>query len=311
MTNTVRQIPLTRTATSRSSRRGLRRRRSLIGLAIAAPALVVFAYFAWIPIVQGAILGFQKTDLVSPAEWVGWKNFEFVLTDPVLPTAVLNTLAYAAIGLLIGFPLPLLGAVFIAELRRTRQLATVLAYLPVVIPPAVSVLLWKTFYDPSASGVFNTVLGWFGIGPVAWLNSPATALPSIVVESSWAGAGTMVVIYLAALTSVRPELYEAAELDGSGIVSRVWHITLPAIRNVAFLMVLLQLIAAFQIFTEPFIFTGGGPNNATITILMLIYNYAFVGGNFGAGAALSLLLAAALAVFSILYNVLTRRWSDD
>jgi multiple sugar transport system permease protein len=172
----------------------------------------------------------------------------------------------------------------------------------------VAILLWKYFYDPG-SGVFNAILGWVGLGPYAWLNSPHLAMPAIVLEATWAGAGATSIIYLAALTGVRNELYEAAELDGAGIWRRVWHVTIPQIRGIILIMMLLQLIGTFQVFTEPFLFTGGGPDNATTTILLLIYRYAFINGDFGAATALSVLLALVLCVLSVAYHFLTRRWS--
>ena len=132
----------------------------------ALPALVIFGLFAWIPIVRGLVMSFQSTNFVSQAQWVGLGNFAYVLRDPLLATAVGNTLWYTALALVIGFPVPLFLAVFIGELRRRRGLYSVLAYLPVVVPPVASILLWKTFYDPSATGLFNSILGWSGWGPI-------------------------------------------------------------------------------------------------------------------------------------------------
>ena len=126
-------------------------------------------------------------------------------------------------------------------------------------------------------------------------------MPSIVLEATWANAGATVIIYLAALTGVPPELYEAAEVDGASIWRKVWHITLPQLRGVLLVTLILQLIGTAQVFTEPFLFTGGGPANSTMTVLLLIYRYAFqnsLGGDYGMAAALSLMLAAFLAVFT-------------
>ena len=201
-----------------------------------------------------------------------------------------------------------------SEVRRHRGLYSALAYLPVVVPPVVAVLLWRFFYDASPNGVFNTILGWFGLGPLPWLQNAATAMPSIVIEATWAAAGATVIIYLAALVGVRPELYDAAEVDGASIWQKIRYITLPQIRNVLFVTLILQLIATAQLFTEPFLFTGGGPANSTMTVLLLIYKYAFqnsLGGDYGMAAALSLMLAAFLAVFTAGYYWLTRRWSID
>src|SRR3954470_16094054 len=199
-----------------------------------------------------------------------------------------------------------------SEVRKRRGLYAVLAYLPVVIPPVVAVLLWKTFYDAGSTGVFNTVLGWAHLGPYPWLQSQSTALPSLVLESTWANAGGTVIIYLAALTSVNSELYEAAAVDGAGIVHKIWHVTLPQLRGVLLVTLMLQIIGTAPVFLEPFLFTSGGPANETLAVLLLVYQYAFgisVGVGFGQAAALSLMLAAFLAAFSVLFIRLTRSWS--
>jgi multiple sugar transport system permease protein len=275
----------------------------------AVPVVLVYVYFSWGPVVQGLVLSFQKTNLIQPAEWVGWGNFTYVLSDPGLVQASLNTAYFALLALVFGFPIPIVLAVLINELRKYDTLYNALAYLPAIVPPVAAILLWKFFYDPDATGMFNTALGWIGLGPFPWLNAEHSAMPSIVLYATWAGAGSTAIIYIAALSTVRTELYEAAEIDGAGIWRRIWHITLPQLRNVIFVMMLLQLIGTFQIFTEPFLFTGGGPNNATQTILLKIYNYAFVNGDFGAATALSVLLAAFLGLLSVVYYFVTKRWS--
>lgn len=290
---------------------GWMRRGGATTLAFAAPVILVFLYFSWGPIIQGVVLSFQKTNLVAPATWVGIGNFAYVLSDPLLGQATLNTLWFTVLALLFGFPLPLFLAVMMAEVKGRRWIFSIFAYLPVVIPPVAAILLWKIFYDPSAQGLFNSIAGSVGAGPFPWLNSPSTAMPSIVLEATWANAGSTVIIYLAALTSVRAELYEAAELDGAGIWSRIWHVTLPQIRGVILIMLLLQVIGTMQIFTEPYVFTGGGPQNATLTILLMIYRYAFVNGDYGAATALSVLLAAALSLISFAYQRATRSWSES
>lgn len=282
----------------------------LTTLAFALPMILVFGLFAWWPIVRSVVMSLQQTNFITTS-WVGLANFERVLADPVLGQAVSNTLAFAAWSILLGFPVPLLLAVFVAELRRWRSVASVLAYLPVIVPPVVSVLLWKNFYSPSETGLFNIVLSWFGAGPLAWLNDVTLAIPSIIVEATWASFGTATVIYVATLMTIRTDLYEAAEVDGASILRRFWHVTLPQMRGVLLIMLLLQLIGVFQLFTEPYIMTGGGPENRTVTILMLIYRYAFVSGDYGRATALSLLLAAALAVLSAVYLRVTRRWSES
>jgi multiple sugar transport system permease protein len=284
----------------------------LTTLLLLLPTLFVFGAFSWYPIAQTVIMSLQSTNLVDSPVWVGLDNFRTVLEDPLLVTAVKNTVYFAFLALLFGYPIPLVAAVLMSELRRYRGVFAVLVYLPVVIPPVVAVLLWKTFYDGSSAGVFNTVLGWVGLGPYPWLQSANTAMPSLVLEATWANAGATVIIYLAALTAVNPELYEAASVDGASLWQKVWDVTLPQIRGVLLVTMILQIIATAQVFLEPYLFTSGGPNNSTLTVLLLIYNYAFansLGGDYGSAAALSLMLAAFLALFSLVYLRLTRSWS--
>ncbi|MER7471369.1 sugar ABC transporter permease [Micromonospora sp. NPDC000018] len=281
----------------------------LAAAAFLAPMLVVFGYFSWLPIVQSAILSMQQTNLVDSAQWVGWQNFRNLFDDPLLWTALRNTGLFVCLALVFGFPAPLFLAVVMSTLRRFGGLFRVLVYLPVAVPPVVAVLLWKWFYDPD-HGLFNQILGLVGLGPYPWLQSTRWAMPSLVLEATWAALGGTVLIYLAALASVPRELYEAAETDGASIWRRVWHITLPQLRGVLLLMLLLQVIGTFQVFTEPFVLTDGGPEDATVTVLLLIYRYAFIYGDYGLAAALSVLLALVLGLLSAIYLRATRRWSD-
>jgi len=288
------------------------RRGGLSTLVFALPLLVVFGLFSWLPIGRAVVMSLQETNLVTTA-WVGLDNFRTVLADPLLATAVGNTLWFAALALLFGYPVPLLAAVLMSEVRRAKGLYSALAYLPVVVPPVVAVLLWKFFFDARPEGVFNTMLGWVGVGPVPWLQDAGWAMPSLVLEATWAAAGGTIIVYLAALTSVPGELYDAAEVDGASVWRKVWHVTMPQLRGVLLITFILQIIGTAQVFLEPYLFTDGGPANATITVLLLVYRYAFgqsLGGDYGAATALSLMLAVVLAVLSVVYFRLTRSWSQ-
>ena len=283
----------------------------LPALLFLAPMLIIFGVFSWGPIAQAFVMSVHDTNFITQT-FVGLDNFAKVLGDPLFGTAVRNTAYFALLALVIGYPIPLVLAVIMSELRRSRGLLTALAYLPVVIPPVVAVLLWKVFYNPRPTGLFNSLLDVVGIGPVPWLQSAATVMPSLVLEATWAAAGGTIIIYLAALHSVPPELYDAAEVDGASIWHKIRHVTLPHLRGVLLITLILQIIATSQVFLEPFLFTGGGPANATMTVLLLIYKYAFqnsIGGDYGAATALSLMLAAFLAVLSAVYFRLTRSWS--
>jgi multiple sugar transport system permease protein len=312
------RVPVAARETPRMRSRGRRtpltwaRGGGLSALLFLLPMLFVFGAFSWYPIVRTVIMSLQHTNLVQAPTWVGLDNFRAVLDDPQFPKAVRNTAEFAGLALIFGYPIPLAAAVLMSEVRRFRGIYSALAYLPVVIPPVVAVLLWKTFYNADTTGVFNTILGWVHLGPYPWLQSPDTALPSLVLESTWANAGGTIIIYLAALTGVNRELYEAASTDGASLWRKVWHITIPQLRGVLLLTMILQIIGTAQVFLEPYLFTSGGPANATLTVLLLIYDYAFgnsLGGDYGNATALSLMLAAFLAVLSLVYLRVTRSWS--
>lgn len=290
-----------------------RARGSASTLVFLLPMLLAFGLFSWWPIVKSVIMSVQQTNLVTEPEFVGLDNFRAVLEDPLLATAVQNTLWFALLALVFGYPVPLILAVIMSDVRRAKGLYSLLAYLPVVVPPAVAVLLWRFFYDAEPTGVFNSILGKVGLGPVPWLEDPAWAMPSLVIEATWAAAGGTVIIYLAALVSVPPEQYDAAEVDGAGVLGKVWHVTLPHLRGIMLITLILQIIGTAQVFLEPYLFTDGGPNNSTLTVLLLVYRYAFqntTGGDYGKATALSLMLAVALALLSVVYFRLTRRWSE-
>ena len=138
-------------------------RAGLPAVLLALPAVVVFGLFAWWPLARGLLLAGQQVRVGEDATWVGLDNVAYVLADPLVATAALTTLAYTGMALLVGFPLPVLLAVVLTELRRTRGLATTLVYLPVVMPPAVVVLLWRQLYDPGPTGVLNAALGAVGL----------------------------------------------------------------------------------------------------------------------------------------------------
>jgi multiple sugar transport system permease protein len=313
MTMSVR-APVTARRRSRRTPVTWARGGGLTSLVFLLPMLCIFGAFSWYPIVRTVIMSLQHTNLVQPPTWVGLDNFRAVLNDPLLPKAVENTAEFAGLALIFGYPVPLVAAVLMSEARRFRGVYSALAYLPVVIPPVVAVLLWKTFYDGGPTGVFNTILGWVHLGPYPWLQSPHTALPSLVLESTWANAGGTIIIYLAALTGVNRELYEAASVDGAALWHKVWHITLPQLRGVLLLTMILQIIGTAQVFLEPYLFTSGGPVNSTLTVMLLIYDDAFgnsLGGDYGSATALSLMLAAFLAVLSFVYLRATRSWSTS
>jgi multiple sugar transport system permease protein len=282
---------------------------NLTAYGLLAAALVVFALFSWYPIVRGILLSFQEVNFVDPPKWVGFDNFERLFADPLFGQAWLNTLEFTAIALVFGFAVPFVTAVLLNELRHATAFFRIAVYLPVMLPPVVVAMLWKWIYNPGP-GLANAALGSIGLPDSAWLDSSSTAMVSLVIVSTWANMGSTTLIYLAALQTIPGELYESAELDGAGLFKRLWHVTIPQTKFVLLVLLLLQVVATMQVFTEPYVMTGGGPEDSTVTVLLLLYRYAFTYNDFGSASAMSLLLLVALGIFSGLYLKLTRARSE-
>ncbi|MFI1470936.1 carbohydrate ABC transporter permease [Streptomyces wuyuanensis] len=272
-------------------------------------AVLCFSLFSWYPMVREFLLAFQRTE-DGRTTWAGWENLRTVLADPAFWQAWRGTLLFTGLALVLGFAVPFVVALVINEFRHAQAYLRLLVYLPVMLPPVASVLLFKYLYDPG-HGLFNTVLAALGLPEQQWLQDPDTAMLSVVIAATWMNMGGATLIYLAALQSVPGELYEAAELDGAGLLRKIWHVTVPQTRLVLSLMLLMQIIATMQVFTEPFLLTNGaGPEGATTTVVYLIYQYAFNFNDYGAAAALGLLLLVLLSGFSAAYVRLSRTAED-
>ncbi len=283
--------------------RGLKRNLSAHGFLIGA--VLCFAIFSWYPMIREFLLAFQKTDQ-GEVSWVGLDNLRTVFNDPAFWQAWRNTLLFTVLALVFGFAVPFVVALVINELRHGKGYLRLLVYLPVMLPPVASVLLFKYLYDPGY-GLLNELFSTFGLPEQQWLQDPDLSMLSVVIASTWMNMGGAALIYLAALQGIPGELYEAAELDGAGLLRKVWHVTIPQTRLILSLLLLMQIIATMQVFVEPFLLTGGaGPEGSTTTVVYLIYQYAFNFNNYGAAAALGLLLLVLLAGFSAAYVKLSR-----
>ncbi|MEU9837081.1 sugar ABC transporter permease [Streptosporangium sp. NPDC048047] len=286
-------------------RRRLAVRRNVTAYGFLCGALICFAFFSWYPMVWEVVLSFQRTNFVDAPVWVGLENFAAVVRDAAFGPAWKNTVAFTVLALVLGYGVPFVVALVLNELRHARAYLRLVVYLPVMLPPAVGVLLFQWFYEPE-SGLFNQVLGFLHLPPLDWLNSTGTALVSLVIVSTWMNLGSGTLIYLAALQTIPGELYEAAELDGAGLFRRIRHITIPQTRLILLVMLLLQIVATMQVFIEPYLLTGGGPENSTVSVVYLMYQYAFNFGNINGGNALGVMLMIVLMVFSAVYLRVSR-----
>jgi multiple sugar transport system permease protein len=290
----------------------LLRRRHFTGLGFVAPALLLFGLFAAWPIVRAFVMGFQDYSVTQDPEWIGLTNLERVVSDPYFAQAWINTAYFALLALLIGFPLPILLAIVINEVRRGQWFLRMNYYLPVVLPIVVVALLWERFYDVE-NGLFNALLSAVGLPECRWLNSEAWAMPSLVFMATWKGMGATMLIYLAALQSLPGTLYEAAEIDGASVGQRLRHVTLPHLVPHMQIILILQLLGTLQVFLEPFLMTNGGPGDPprTMTVLFQIYNYAFRDWRIGWAAAAGFILFLVLVGVAVVQRWLSRRLSAD
>ncbi|MFJ4830801.1 carbohydrate ABC transporter permease [Streptomyces sp. NPDC088747] len=291
--------------TNNPSTRRRRFREHLVAYGFLGAGVLCFALFSWYPIVRGMLLGFQEVTFSQPAVWVGWDNYLRLFDDPLFATAWKNTGYFTLLALVFGFAAPFLTAVVLNEFRHARSYLRMTVYLPVMLPPIVTMLLWRWFYDPGP-GLFNNLLETLHLPAQQWLESENLSMISLVLVSTWANMGTTTLIYLAALGSIPGEMYEAAELDGASIRQRLWHVTIPQMRFILMITLLLQVIGTMQVFIEPYVLTDGGPDDATVTVLLLLYRYAFVYNDFGMASAMSTVLFIVLGLFAAVYLRLTR-----
>ncbi|MDQ1484392.1 MAG: multiple sugar transport system permease protein [Actinomycetota bacterium] len=299
-------------ATTRPRRKpplAARVRKNAVGYVFLAGAVLCFALFSWYPIVREVIMSFQKTNFAGDTTWVGTKNFTRISHDPEFWSAWRQTVEFSLLALVFGYAVPFVTAIVLNELRHARSYFRLLVYLPVMMPPAAAAFLWQWFYDPG-DGLFNTVLRDLHLPTSQWLQSTNTAMVSLVFFSTWINMGGGTLIYLASLQGIPGELYEAAELEGAGVLRRIWHVTIPQTRLILSLLLMLQIVATMQVFLEPFILTGGGPEGKTTTVVYLIYEYAFHFNNYGSAAALGLVLLVVLAIFGAVYLWLSRRGEE-
>ncbi len=300
-------------APQRSRRRGSRKRRvldNLTGHGFLLGAVVCFAFFSWWPMIKEIIMSFQRTRR-GQTTWVGWTNYERIWNDPSFGAAWKNTIMFTLLALVLGYALPFFIAIVLNEFRHAQGYLRILVYMPVIIPPTAGLLLFEFLYEPSASGILNYIFTSIGLEPSGFVQSPDTTILYLVIASTWLNMGGAVLIYLAALQNISGDLYEAAEMEGAGVLRRIWHVTIPQTRLILSLMFLLQVVATMQFFIEPLILAGGnGVQDSATGLVYLMYNHAFRLNDLNGAAALGVMLMLVLLVFSALYVWLTPKQED-
>jgi multiple sugar transport system permease protein len=274
-----------------------------------APNLILFTVFITVPVLLGLGISFTSWNLVGSPKWIGLANYRELLKDPQVPQAIVTTMQFLLFGVVPTVVLGLLLAMLVNIQFRGIAAIRTLYFVPAVVSFAASAVLWDWIYRPG-EGILDYFLYKVGIVGPAWLSNTHTALPALDIISIWLSLPTAILLYLAALQRIPPQVIEAATLDGAGAYRRLRHIIWPGVRNMTVLVVIVAILAftngSFDLVN---IMTQGGPINATTTLIYYIYYTAFNNIQLGYAAALSVLQ---LLLFAVILAVLAvvRRWAQ-
>lgn len=295
-------------APRRRPQAGRRRLRyALTVLAFLLPSALPLLLFTLGPMVAAAWISLHEWNLLAPMRFVGLDNYTKLLSDPATAEVFLHTLYY-----IVGYlPIVYVGGLSLALALNTalkgRALLRGLYFLPVVTSWIVVAIIWRWLLNPS-NGVMNTVLGFVGIEGPGWWTDPAWAMPSIILASAWKDLGFVMVILLAGLQAINPDLYDAAKVDGAGWWRRLTSVTLPMLSPSTFFVVVISLINGFQVFDQVYAMTGGGPNGASTVVVQQIYDLTFRYQRAGEASALSWLLFVVILAVTVVQIRGQRRW---
>ncbi|NQX70046.1 sugar ABC transporter permease [Paenibacillus alba] len=270
------------------------------GYAFIAVALVVFAMFTAYPVVSAFIISLQKYKPLG-STYVGLENYTNTLKDALFWKAMRNTLVYTVLTVPVNLLLSMAIAVLVLPLRKkTQSFFKAVYYLPVVASGVALSVVWLWIFDPLEGGILNQLMRFFGFSNQNWLGSSSTAMFSLVLMSWLSSHGTSIIIYLAGLLGIDDSYYEAAELDGANFFQKLQYIVIPSLKPATLFLLVTGVIGSFQVFQNAYLMTGGGPNNATTMVGLLIFNNAFTYFEFGKAAAQSLILAVIIAGISVI-----------
>ncbi|MBI3990903.1 MAG: extracellular solute-binding protein [Candidatus Omnitrophica bacterium] len=283
----------------RAPGRGGKNKKYFYAYLILLPAIVSVLLWSYYPLIRGSFMAFQDYKLILPVKWIGLDNFANALFTPLFWQALLNSGFYMALFLGLGFLTPIILAIMLSEVPKGKILFRTIYYLPAVTTGLVIMFLWKGFFDPSPAGVFNKIMGFFGMAPQTWLNDPRLAMLCVVLPIVWATLGPGSIIYLAALKTIPEELYDAADIDGANIILKARYIVFPYLKPLIIINFVGAFIGAFRSFDFIFTMTGGGPNFATHVLGLEIWYNAFLYLKFGYAVAMAWLLGSLLLGFTV------------
>ena len=282
------------------------RKNNRVGYRFVSPYIIFFVVFIAYPLVFSFILIFHRWNIVTPMEWIGLKNFSRLFSDPLFFKAVGNTLVF----LFIHVPLQLVVALGFSLLLnskvRFRGFFRALFFLPVVVSGVVVTILWQQLYSYDY-GVLNTALAALGLPKIPWIVDPSFAMPSIAIMATWKNVGIYIVLFLVGLQGIPRELYEAAGIDGANTANQFFRITLPMLNPTIVTIMVLSTIGGFSLFIEPYVLTGGGPMQSTLSAVLYIYNQAFYFNHMGYAATVGLVFALIILTVVVLQRKFIER----
>ncbi len=253
----------------------MKARRDIVGYVFVFPALLCFVVFVLIPLILSLVLSFYKTDMFfMDMELVGFANFGRVFRDTLFWRSIGNILLYTLMAVPMNVILSLVLAALVNSKIRGSKAFRLLFYLPSITSTVAASIVWLWLMNP-AYGLLNEILNAFGLPDATWLSHSKTALVSVTLITVWQGVGGNMIIFVAALQNVPQQLYEAAKLDGAGMFTTFFRITIPMLMPTMYFILTMTLIGAFQLYDQVYVLTSGGPANATLTPVYLIWQNSF------------------------------------
>lgn len=275
---------------------------ALAGYIFMVPTIIILGLFVLLPILIALVLAFYKIQILGEFTYRfhGFKNFVRLLNDDRVWIALRNTVEYVAIVVPIQTIIALGLALILNANLKGKNWFRVIFFMPTVTSSAVLTIIFLWMYN--SNGLINSVLAFLGLPTYNWIGDPNVALKAITIMNIWSTAPLFMVIYLAALQDIPENLYEAAAIDGASWWDKLFYITLPSLKSVTFFVIVMGIVGTFQLFDQSYIFSRGtgGPDNSTLTVVLLIYQYAFKSLDLGYAAAIALILALAIAITTLM-----------
>jgi len=271
---------------------------------------VIFGLIIWVLLPMAGVGAISLTDwnVLAAPNWVGLANYvKLFTTDFFFWNSLWVTIKFVVLNVIFGILFSLVVAMLLNQKVRGRSMFRTIFYLPSIMPIVASSALWMWLFSPDF-GVLNLILQAVGLPRSMWLSDQASVVPSIVLMNVWGTAGNIIVIFLASLQGVPRQLHEAVELDGGTWWHRLWAVTVPMISPVIFFNVVTGVINGFSVFTQAYVMTNGGPNNASLFHVMLLYREGFQRNNFGGAAALSVILIAIVLIIGLALFRTSKKW---